>query len=246
MKLAEYLDRVVLFLKDYLEKVSAQTYVIGLSGGVDSSLCAVLAEKAVGKNKLLGVIIPIDSNPADMEDALILIKTLDIKYIVYDGTALFEEFKNSAEKAGVALDRSAQSNLKARLRMTILYAISAVNNGLVIGTDNADERYTGYFTKHGDGACDILPIAHLLKCEVVEAAKMLGISKNIVERVPTAGLYKGQTDEKEMGVTYRELDDYLSGKVISEGTKARIEHLNRISRHKIEPTPMPEPFERDK
>jgi len=245
MRLAEYLDRVVLFLKNYLEKVNAQTYVLGLSGGVDSSLCAVLAKKAVGKNKLLGVIMPIDSHPSDMEDALKLVKSEDINYIVYDGTTLFNEFKKSAEKAGVTLNRVAESNLKARLRMTILYAISAVKNGLVIGTDNADERYTGYFTKHGDGACDILPIAHLLKCEVVEGAKMFGISNEIAERVPTAGLYEGQTDEKEMGVTYHELDNYLSGKMVNEGTKARIEHLHRISRHKLEPTPMPEPFERD-
>lgn len=246
MKLAQYLDEVVQFLKDYFEKAHAKTYILGLSGGVDSSLCAALAKKAVGKDNFLGVIIPIESANADTLDAQKVCQIFNINYIFYDGTALYNEFKREALKAGLTLDKTALSNLKARLRMTILYAIAAVKQGLVIGTDNADERYTGYFTKHGDGACDILPIAHLLKNEVVAGAKMFGLTAEMAERIPTAGLYEGQTDEKEMGVTYRHLDDFLLGKPIGNEVRVRIDYLHEISRHKTEPTPMPKTFKREK
>ena len=129
--------------------------------------------------------------------------------------------------------------------MTILYAYAQKVGGLVIGTDNKDERYTGYFTKYGDGACDILPIVHLLKREVVEGCKIYGLSTSLAERTPTAGLYEGQTDEKEMGVTYHELDEYLLGHKINEASKERIEHLHRISEHKRIDIPTPKEYERD-
>ena len=108
-----------------------------------------------------------------------------------------------------------------------------------------DERYTGYFTKYGDGAADILPIVYLTKGEVVEATKLYGVSKRLAERVPTAGLFEGQTDEGEMGVKYSDLDKYLLGGEIDEKSKARIEHLHRISEHKRAPIPTPEEYKRD-
>ena len=129
--------------------------------------------------------------------------------------------------------------------MAILYAVAQKEKGLVIGTDNADERYVGYFTKHGDGACDILPIAHLVKGEVVEACKLYGVRDSLAERVPTAGLYDGQTDEKEMGVTYKDLDAFLLGAKIPEAPKNRIDYLHRISEHKRKDIPTPVEFERD-
>ena len=132
------------------------------------------------------------------------------------------------------------------MRMSALFAVAQKERGLVVGTDNADERYVGYFTKYGDGACDILPIAHLVKAEVVEAAKFLGVRTALAERVPTASLYQGQTDEKEMGVTYQELDAYILGGKINKASEERIEYLRRISEHKRNPIPMPEEFKRDK
>ena len=129
--------------------------------------------------------------------------------------------------------------------MSILYAIAQHEKGLVIGTDNADERYVGYYTKWGDGACDILPIAHLVKSEVVEAARLLNIRKSLAERIPTAGLYEGQTDEKEMGVSYADLDAFLLGKKIDKVSEERIAYLNRISEHKRNPIPTPVSFERN-
>lgn len=244
MKLEEYLKQVEQFLKDYLEKTHCKTYVLGISGGVDSSLCAALARNAVGKDHLLCLILPIESNKKDEDDAKKLVEELDLNYVVVDNSAAFRSFIETNKKLGVTFDRSTLGNFKARLRMCTLYAYAQKYNGLVIGTDNADERYTGYFTKHGDGACDILPIAHLLKGEVVEASKLLGVSDYLAERVPTASLFEGQTDETEMGVTYKDLDNYILGGKVDDKVKERIEYLHKISEHKRVATPMAPEFDR--
>ena len=246
MKLESYLKVVEQFLKEYLEKTHCQKYILGISGGVDSSLCAALARNAVGKDRLLCLILPIESFKQDEEDAKQLAKELDLNYVVVDNSEAFKSFIKANEALGVTFDRSTLGNFKARLRMSTLYAYAQKYNGLVIGTDNADERYTGYFTKHGDGACDILPIAHLLKREVVEASKLLGISDYLAERVPTASLFEGQTDETEMGVTYKDLDNYILGGKVAPEVESRIEHLHKISEHKRVPTPMAPEFDRGK
>ena len=245
MELKNYLKDIEKFLKNYLENNGMNTYVLGVSGGVDSSLCAALARNAVGKDKLHCLIVPIDSAKEDIEDALTLVKDLDLKYDIIDASETFHTYLKDFEKCGMSFDRSTLGNLKARMRMSILYAVAQNERGLVIGTDNADERCVGYFTKYGDGACDILPIAHLVKAEVVEASKILGIRTSLAERVPTAGLYEGQTDEKEMGVSYKDLDAYVLGKEVNETAKKRIQYLEKISEHKRKPIPMPEEFKRD-
>ena len=244
MKLEEYLKEIEKFLKEYLENAHCQKYILGISGGVDSSLCAALAKNAVGKDRLLCLIIPIESHSDDENDALLLAKELDLDYVTIDATHIFRSYVQEHEKIGVTFDRGTLGNLKARIRMTILYAFAQKNNGLVIGTDNADERYTGYFTKYGDGAADVLPIAHLVKGEVVEASRILGLSKHLAERVPSAGLYEGQTDELEMGVKYKDLDAYVLGKEIDEESKKKIDRLHRISEHKRIPIPTPKEFDR--
>lgn len=244
MELKEYLKEIEKFLKDYLENAHCEKYILGVSGGVDSSLCAAIGKAAVGKERMHCVLIPINSNEEDLKDGLTLVKDLDLPYDVIDASETFNAYIKEFERNNITLDRSTLGNLKARMRMAILYAIAQKENGLVIGTDNADERYVGYFTKHGDGACDILPIAHLIKSEVVEASKIYGIRNSLAERVPTAGLYQGQTDEKEMGVTYAELDAYILGKDIPEASKNRIEHLRKVSEHKRNPIPMPIEFVR--
>ena len=245
MDLRNYLKVVEKFLKDYLEDSHCDTYVLGVSGGVDSSLCAAIAKNAVGKEKLHCLLMPINSQKEDLEDALTLVKDLDLKYTIIDASETFNQYVETFSKCGIELDRSTLGNLKARMRMAILYAVAQKERGLVIGTDNADERYVGYFTKHGDGACDILPIAHLIKGEVVEACKLYGIRDSLAERVPTAGLYEGQTDEKEMGVSYKDLDAFLLGADIPEAPKARIDYLHKISEHKRKDIPTPVEFERD-
>ena len=245
MNLASYLKVIEKFLADYLKDSHCKTYVLGVSGGVDSSLCAAIAKNAVGKDQLHCLIIPINSSQEDIDDALLLVHDLNLNYTVIDATETFNKYVETFSKCGIELDRSTLGNLKARMRMAILYAVAQKENGLVIGTDNADERYVGYYTKHGDGACDVLPIAHLIKGEVVEASKIYGIRTSLAERVPTAGLYEGQTDEKEMGVSYADLDAFLLGKDISDTPKQRIAHLHKISEHKRNEIPTPTKFERD-
>ena len=245
MKLANYLKVIEKFLADYLKDSHCEKFVLGVSGGVDSSLCAAIIKNAVGKEKLHCLIIPINSSPDDTKDALTLVKDLDLNYTVIDASETFNTYVETFKKSGLELDRSTLGNLKARMRMAILYAIAQKERGLVVGTDNADERYVGYYTKFGDGACDILPIAHLIKSEVVEASKLYGIRLSLAERVPTAGLYEGQTDETEMGVSYKDLDALILGKKIPAPAKKRIAYLHKISAHKRKKIPMPVKFERD-
>lgn len=245
MKLSEYLLEIKTFLQKILQESHQKTYVLGLSGGIDSSLVAALTKEAVGKDKLMCLMIPIESDPRDLRDALLLVRKFKIKYLIIDGSESFHSTVKRFEEQGIVLSQEAQSNLKVRIRMTILYAYAQTYQGLVLGTDNLDERYTGYFTKYGDGAADVLPIVYLNKKEVKEAAQLLGVPLSLINKVPSAGLFQGQTDEKEMGITYDELDDYLLGKEISSKTKKRIEELHSLSRHKREAIPTPMEFRRD-
>ena len=246
MKLEEYLKVVEKFVADYLQESHQERYVLGLSGGVDSSLVAAICKNAVGKEKLTCIAMPVESKAEDLADAKQLAKDLDLNLLIIDGSKIYHQAAKEFEAVGIPLDRATKSNLKVRIRMIILYAYAQKNHGIVIGTDNADEKYTGYFTKYGDGGVDILPIVYLLKREVMEACRLYGIRDRLASRTPTAGLFEGQTDETEMGVTYQELDDYLLGKEISEKSKERIEYLHRSTEHKRAPIPTPIPFERDK
>ena len=245
MELKEYLKVIEKFVADYLTNTHMDRYVLGLSGGVDSTLVAAICRKAVGKEKLTCIAMPIESHPDDLNDAKQVAKDLDLELLIVDGTEIYHQAVKEYEKIGVELDTATKANIKVRIRMILLYAYAQKNRGLVIGTDNADERYTGYFTKYGDGGVDLLPIVHLLKREVVEACKIYGVANKLAERTPTAGLFEGQTDETEMGITYQELDDYLLGKEINEKSKQRIEYLHRISEHKRAELPTPAPFKRD-
>lgn len=242
MKLEQYLLEIEKFLKDYLASSKMDGYVLGLSGGIDSSLVAAIARKAVGKDKLFCYAIDIESNPKDILDATRVAKELDVNLKVIDLTDTYHSYLNNLK--GEDFIRLTKSNLKVRMRMVTLFAFAQEKRSLVLGTDNADERYVGYFTKYGDGAADLLPIVHLTKKEVREAAKMYGLSDELVYRTPSAGLFEGQTDEGEMGIKYDDLDNYLIGRQIDEKSKERIEYLHRISEHKRIPIPEPIPFER--
>lgn len=246
MKLIDYLNVIDKFLKEYLVSSHQEGYVLGVSGGVDSSLTAALVKKAVGKDKLLCVLIPIESRKEDLEDGLKLVHDLDLNYVIIDGNKQYQAYIDEFKKNNIELDASTKGNLKARIRMSILYALAQARRSLVVGTDNRDERYVGYFTKFGDGGVDLLPIAKLTKHEVVEAAKIMGIDSHLADRVPSAGLFEGQTDEKEMGIKYVDLDNFLLGKEIDESSKSRIEHLHNISEHKRNEIPEPEDFIREK
>ena len=243
MKLEQYLKEIESFLKDYLESNHMDSYVLGLSGGVDSSLVAAIARKALGKDRLYCYAIDIESNPQDIIDAKRVAKELDLNLKVVNLTDTYHSYLK--DLSGEDFIRLTKSNLKVRMRMVALFAYAQEKKGLVLGTDNADERYVGYFTKYGDGAADVLPIVHLTKSEVRDAAKMYGLSEILANRVPSAGLFEGQTDEKEMGISYKDLDDFLLGKEIDPKAKERIEYLHKISEHKRKAIPEPIPFKRD-
>ena len=243
MKLEQYLLEIEKFLKDYLASSHMNGYVLGLSGGVDSSLVAAIARKAVGKDKLYCYAIDVESNPDDIVDAKEVAKQLDVNLEVINLTETYHSYLKVLD--GKDFIRLTKSNLKVRMRMVALFAFAQEKRALVLGTDNADERYVGYFTKYGDGAVDVLPIVHLTKAEVREACKLYGLDNRLSERVATAGLFEGQTDEGEMGVTYKDLDDFLLGKEIDPKAKERIEYLHKISEHKRLPIPEPIKFKRD-
>ena len=242
MELKEYLLEIEEFLKKYLEESHCKAYVLGLSGGVDSSLVAAIARKAVGKDKLYCYAIDVDSDPKDIEDAKQVAKELDVNLEVISLSKTFHSYLN--ELGGEDFIRLTKSNLKVRMRMVALFAYAQEHSGLVLGTDNMDERYVGYFTKYGDGAADVLPIVYLTKKEVREAAELYGLSSLLANRVPSAGLFEGQTDESEMGVKYEDLDNYLLGGKVEKSVEERIEYLHRISEHKRKDIPTPKEFKR--
>jgi len=243
MTLEKYLTEIEKFLQDYLKQSHCESYVLGLSGGVDSSLVAAIARKAVGKDKLFCYAIDVESNKADIDDAKEVAMQLDLNLEIINLTDTYNSYlKNLTKKE---LTRLTKSNLKVRMRMVALFAFAQEHRGLVLGTDNADERYVGYFTKYGDGAVDLLPIVHLTKSEVRLASQFYGLSDKLSNRIPSAGLFEGQTDEGEMGITYVDLDNYLLGKKVSNDVEKRIEHLHNISEHKRIPIPEMKPFKRD-
>ena len=242
MKLEEYLLEIEKFLKEYLEKSHCKSYVLGLSGGVDSSLVAAIAKKAVGKENLFCYAIDIESNKNDVLDAKKVAEELDVNLEVINLTKTYKDYLKVL--GGKNLSKLTKSNLKVRMRMVALFAYAQEHAGLVLGTDNMDERYVGYFTKYGDGAADVLPIVYLTKEEVRKAAEIYGVSKSLANRVPSAGLFEGQTDESEMGIKYADLDAYLLGKKVPKEVQERIEHLHKVSEHKRVEIPTPKEFKR--
>ena len=249
MKLESYLKVIEKFLQDKLHDTHMDGYVLGLSGGVDSALVAGIAKAAVGKEKLFCLLMPCHSQPIDLQLAEELAHKFDIPYAVVDLSSTYDtmvaEIEKKAKVSGKPLDHLAHINMKVRLRMVTLYAFAQARKALVLGTDNWDESFTGYFTKYGDGGVDLLPIVSLTKAEVREGARYYGVTEAIITRAPTAGLFDGQTDEGEMRVTYDELDSYLLGGKLPEEKVERIEYLHRVSAHKRDPLPRPEPFVRD-
>lgn len=235
-ELEQRINLAVEWLQERVESARSQGLVIGVSGGVDSAVVAGLCKRAFPEHSV-GVIMPSDSNPADREDALLLAKTLSLKVIEVELTephqAILNTVKDALRTQGYSIEeRLCQGNLKARMRMATLYTVANALNYLVAGTDNAPESYTGYFTKYGDGGVDILPITSLTKTEVRAWAAQLGLPESIVNRVPTAGLWPGQTDEQEMGITYDMLDRYILGEEIPKEIAQKIETLHHQSEHK--------------
>lgn len=203
MNLRQIKNQIIRFIKTH---AGNKPVVLGLSGGIDSAVVAALAVEALGADKIFALILPSSTNTQqDLKLAKQMAKILDIRYWILD----IEQILNIYKKITKTKNRQTLGNLKARVRMSILYAKANEMNGLVLGTGNKSEIMTGYFTKYGDGGADILPIGDLYKTEVRALAKELKIPQEIIDRPPTAGLWDGQTDEDEMGITYELLDKIL-------------------------------------
>ena len=199
-------ERIINFIKRKVEEAKVEGVVIGLSGGLDSTVTLFLCVEALGKNKVLGVMMPSEINKKeDLDDAVQVCKKLGVKYKIIRIDSIIKEFEKILDLS----DKLVKGNLMARIRMCILYYFANKENLLVVGTGNKSEYLQGYFTLHGDIACDLLPLGNLYKTEVKELAKEIGVPGRIIEKTPSPGLWKGQTDEKELGISYEELDKIL-------------------------------------
>ena len=200
-------NKLVSGIKDYFNKYNIKKAVIGLSGGIDSSVSAKLVMDAIGQENVYGLIMPLKglSSEEHINDAVELCKLIGIKYSIIDIKHYLVEF----EKVEWKQNKIAEMNTASRIRAVILYNYANTHSALVIGTSNKTEILLGYFTKHGDGAVDIEVIGELFKTEERELAKFLEIPEKIINKTPTAELYHGQTDEEELGISYDELDKIL-------------------------------------
>lgn len=228
-------NELVKWLQEKVKNARAEGVIFGLSGGIDSAVIAGISKLAFPET-CLGVIMPCHSDIIDEEHGLLVANALNLKTIKVDLTKTFDTF---IESATINVDNKlAIANVKPRLRMTTLYYYGQGNNYLVLGSSNRSEYVVGYFTKHGDSGVDLLPLASFVKEEIRELAKYLNIPDIVITKPPTAGLWKNQTDEDEMGFGYQVLDSYI---MTGEGPKDITEKIDRMynsSTHKREYPPI--------
>jgi NAD+ synthase len=228
--------RCVAWIRDFfLESGKGCNAVVGISGGKDSSTVAALCVEALGRERVIGVLMPCGEQP-DIHMARLLVEHLGIRHYVVN----IQGAVNAALESLTALPRLTEQtriNLPARIRMATLYALSQSVNGRVANTCNLSEDYVGYATKYGDGAGDFSPLSQLTVTEVKELGRALGLPEALVEKPPTDGLC-GKTDEESLGFSYAVLDRYIrTGEIESEGDRERIDRLHRDNLFKLLPMP---------
>ena len=231
-------EKLVLWIRDKVSAAGCGGVVIGISGGIDSSVLAVLCQRAF-PDSTLGVIMPCGSRPEDKEHAHLVASKFSVptKEVVLDEVlhallGVLPDYKVSPDLA--------RANLKARLRMLTLYYMANQLGYMVAGSGNRSELAVGYFTKFGDGGVDFLPLGSLVKGEVRELARFLGVPDAIIDKPPSAGLWAGQTDEAELGLSYDELDNYLLTGEASVEVRQKIESMMAASEHKRSLPPIPD------
>lgn len=231
-------NECVEWIKNFFEENGKDcNAVVGISGGKDSSVCAALMVEALGKDRVIGVLMP-DGVQPDIDVARDLVKTLNIKSYEINIHEGLEGIKNA-----IPMELSTQSkvNLSPRIRMATLYAVSQSVNGRVVNTCNLSEDWVGYSTRYGDSVGDFSPCSRLTVKEVKEIGKVLGLPDRFTEKAPSDGLC-GKTDEDNLGFTYAELDRYIrTGEIDNPESKAKIDRLHRINRFKLELMPVFDP-----
>ncbi|OGB87299.1 NAD(+) synthase [candidate division WOR-1 bacterium RIFCSPLOWO2_02_FULL_46_20] len=242
------IDRLVAWIKNQVNEAAALGCVFGLSGGVDSAVVGALCKKALPDN-VLGLYLPCFSQDQDLTDAKAVADKFSIPTKLVDLQPVCDQLYQQLEgKAFLHKDKSLTiANLKPRLRMVSLYYQANKLNYLVVGTGNRSEAVMGYFTKYGDGGVDLLPLGELLKSQVRELARKLGVPQQIIDKPPSAGLWSGQTDEEELGITYEELDKIIRALDSKETKGLNIEKVALVKRriqasaHKLCPPPVYKP-----
>ena len=233
-------DECVQWIRDFFKENGPDcNAVIGISGGKDSSIAAALCVEALGKDRVIGVLMPCGEQH-DIDMAYMLVNHLDIKHYVVN-------IKDALEglKASMPLELSTQSitNMPPRIRMTTLYAVSQSCNGRVVNTCNLSEDWVGYSTRYGDAAGDFSPLCNLTVQEVKEIGRLVNLPDVLVDKVPIDGLC-GKTDEDNLGFTYAELDRYIrTGEIEDMAKKERIDTLHKRNLFKLQLMPSFKPSE---
>jgi NAD+ synthase len=197
------------FIKTYVENSGLDSVVLGLSGGIDSAVVALLCQQVLGKKNTYCLFLPEEATPkSDYRDLEIFVKKFNINCEIKEITDLVKNFQNNCL---ISPEKIALGNVKARIRMILLFEYANMKKSLVCGTSNKSELLVGYFTKYGDGGVDFMPLGDVYKTQVWELAKYLDISKKMIEKPPAAGLCKGEVDEDELKLDYYTLDKILYG-----------------------------------
>ena len=238
-------NELVQWIRDWFEENGKGcNAVIGISGGKDSSIVAALCVAALGKERVIGVLMP-NGEQKDISDAKKLVEFLGIRNYVCNIKEAVDGVLNSLTASGITPSEQTIINLPPRIRMSTLYALSQTFNGRVANTCNLSEDYVGYSTRYGDSAGDFSPLGKLTVQEVKEIGKYLKLPLDLVEKVPSDGL-SGCSDEDKLGFTYAELDKYIrEGIIDNQQTKAKIDRLNKINAFKLQVIPAFLPNEQD-
>lgn len=231
-------NECVAWIRDFFDKNGKDcNAVIGISGGKDSSVVAALCVEALGKERVIGVLMPCGEQH-DIDKSLLLVHTLGIKYYIIN---IKEAVDGIIKNVPFELSTQSKTNLPPRIRMSTLYAVSQSHNGRVANTCNLSEDWVGYATRYGDGAGDFSPCSNLTVQEVKAVGRVLGLPEMLIEKIPIDGL-SGKTDEENLGFSYEELDSYIrTGKIADSTIKEKIDHLHKINQFKLKPIPAYDP-----
>ena len=234
------IEHIVAWIRDWFENNGPKANaVIGISGGKDSSIVAALLVKALGKERVVGVLMP-NGEQKDIADSKKVVEVLGIRHFIVNINPAVEGEYEALKAAGVEIGKDAIINTPPRIRMTTLYAIaqSLPEGGRVTNTCNRSEDWVGYSTKYGDAAGDFSPCSDYLVCEMLQIGDALGLPKELIHKTPSDGL-SGMSDEDKLGFTYATLDHYvLTGEIDDQATKEKIDRLHRLNLHKLQTIPM--------